>query len=103
MKDTTIIKIIQLPNRYHGIKNSLEFIEEKDNLLYYKLVIPDAETDWMRVIADDTGSFETPSAIDPSGGPYMSVGHYNIEHILLVKIINLPNTPITLVFEKQKS
>ena len=95
-------KIIQLPNRYRDVHNYLEFIEEKENLIYYKLVIPDEETNWLRMIADDSGSFETPSAIDPSGGPFMGIDHYTTEHMVLKKILNRKGCSIIMIFEDEE-
>ena len=90
------MKEIILPNRYGAI-NRLRLIKEKKGLLYYKFT--SQEEDFMRIIAGENNSFAFPDAIDPSGGPYMSLG-WRIENLKLIKILNRKGIPIILIFEK---
>lgn len=68
---------IKLYNRY-GENIYLEQIEE------YKYVLK-GNTDWCRVIFSDKDMKDI-NAIDPSGGPYMSIGYFSIEND--TKILN---------------
>lgn len=93
---------IKLANRY-ATNNHLEYIKEKKGKYYYKLVLEDPEWDFMRVVAGEDNNFNFPEAVDPSGGPFMRVGCYNTEHMVLVKILNRKGCPIIMVFENEKS
>lgn len=91
-----MIEKILLPNRY-GDKNYLILQSSEGDLGYYKLVLQDNLC--IRVIAGEDGEFNNPFAIDPSGGPYMSIG-FEIADMTLVKIEN--DKQLILIFKQNE-
>lgn len=85
--NTEVKKIIELYNRY-GDKNYLEFWYKgrtKQHILWYKLILqyPDASMG-----AERYGRRKDEyRSIDPSGGPRMTIGIFEIENMWLHKIV----------------
>lgn len=81
-------KIIKLENRYSDC-NLIELVWKISNLFVFK-VIPDPKSaNHWRIVGSDNKEFTyiEPNAIDPSGGPFISVGNVDIiPGFTLVKI-----------------
>lgn len=75
-------RIISLPNRDHRHPDKIELIKEQDPFYQFKLLPYEEYADFWRVIFSD----DFIHAIDPPGGPYMEIGYFKINDLLLQEI-----------------
>lgn len=82
---------ILLPS-YDGSKNYIVYDRPTEDGLYVYNLEP--ASNFIRVIYDGTKI----KSIDPSGGPFLSIGN-KVDEMKLVKITSLKQEPIKLYFE----
>lgn len=86
-----------LPNRDH-FNNILSFVRKEHDIEYYEIKWDVNAPSSIRVIKGEDD--EHPYAVDPCGGPYMSVGGFEIKekNKILTDILWVKGKPILLGF-----